>query len=227
MGWFQVLKATPVFDKDNKDMGYYDGEAKINLANFGPYKDSSDEEVIDAIMNIAIHEDAHAAFHEGNNPSKIIFDLLVQPLARIMNRFKTDSNRTKEVLYQIKYKMWKEISKFVQATMIDEVFAYRSGHLRMDEKFMNFFMESTKGKYPLKETKQGFANMASDSAKKYMTGYIPRYIRDFSKYIDGIFEDNINEEWVISYTKGELEEIRDALMRVFEETIKREISKLR
>ena len=227
MGWFQVLKATPVFDESNENLGYYDGEAKINLAAFGRYKDKPDEEVIDAVMNIAIHEEAHAAFYEGDSPSKMILELLVQPLAKIMYRFRKDSDRTKEVLFHVKYKMWEDMTKFVQATMIDEVFAYRSGHLRMDEKFLNHFMKTTKGKHSLKETEQGYAQLISEKVKEYMEGYVPKYIRDYGKYLDSVFKENINEEWVISYTKGELEEIRDALMKVFEYTIRREISKLK
>ena len=146
-----------------------------------------------------------------------------------MNSFKTNPKRLKEVLYKIKYdtNVLEDMRKFVQHIMIDEVFAYRSGHLRMDEKFENYFIQRTKGKYPKELTRRAITELASENAKEYMKGYIPRYVRDFSNYLDRIFKKNNNQPWVNSYTKDELDEIRDTLMKLFEEVIKREISKLR
>ena len=203
MSWFETLKAIPVFDNEKDSMGYYDGEAKINLARFGHLKDRPDEEVIEAILELDIHEDVHALFHEGKNPEYNLIQLLLKPLAKVMADLrKKGSLSSDELSYEIRNKMSLDMKKFVQLTMIDEVFAYRAGVLHIEESALN------------------------RTAKKHMTSYIPKYIRDLSEYLDSAFK-NHPIGYSAGYNEDELDEIKNTLVKMFRGILMKEISKLR
>lgn len=203
MSWFKILKATPVFDDEYPAMGYYDGEAKINLAQFRHLKDRPDEEVIEAILEMDIHEDVHALFNEGKHPEYVVIELLLKPLAKVMvDLRKKGSLSSRELSLQIRIKMRLRMEKFVHLTMIDEVFAYHAGVLHIEEPFHQ------------------------RTPKTHMTSYIPKYTRNLSEYLDSAFK-NHPIGYSAGYNESELDEIKNTLVNMFRGILIEEISKLR